>query len=208
MDSRLVVFSDEFSVDGQWSEWTQWSGCDVPCGGGLMVRNRTCSNPPPKNGGRDCEGMSRQTQTCNTQTCGPNTNTQSGERRYTSHIHMLHGGLKSLHDCCMKLYFAIVQQSLFWNLDSFCRLLFVVYCMLLLNEFVCCRLHRRNDPGGGVGLFGWKNRAMSRDLLWPPFREELHLKLHYGYNLTSFLRLLIDENNLLKLINFFVVVRF
>uniref|UniRef100_A0A671PK73 Uncharacterized protein n=1 Tax=Sinocyclocheilus anshuiensis TaxID=1608454 RepID=A0A671PK73_9TELE len=57
---------------------TQWSGCDVPCGGGLMVRNRTCSNPPPKNGGRDCEGMSRQTHTCNMQTCGPNTDTQNG----------------------------------------------------------------------------------------------------------------------------------
>lgn len=69
-----------FSVDGQWSEWTQWSGCDVRCGGGLMGRNRTCSNPPHKNVGRDCEGMSRQTHACNTQTCGPNTDTQSGEQ--------------------------------------------------------------------------------------------------------------------------------
>ncbi|XP_016091061.1 LOW QUALITY PROTEIN: SCO-spondin [Sinocyclocheilus grahami] len=76
-DSR-ACFLQACPVDGQWSEWTQWSGCDVPCGGGLMVRNRTCSNPPHKNGGRDCEGMSRQTHTCNTQTCGPNTDTQSG----------------------------------------------------------------------------------------------------------------------------------
>ncbi|KAF4095523.1 hypothetical protein G5714_023126 [Onychostoma macrolepis] len=76
-DSR-ACFLQACPVDGQWSEWTQWSGCDVPCGGGLMVRNRTCSNPPPKNGGRDCEGMSRQTHTCNTQTCDPDTDTQRG----------------------------------------------------------------------------------------------------------------------------------
>ncbi|ROI48994.1 SCO-spondin [Anabarilius grahami] len=76
--SRLIVFLFSVSVDGQWSEWTQWSGCDVPCGGGLMVRNRTCSNPPPKNGGRDCDGMSRQTHACHMQSCGPHTDTQSG----------------------------------------------------------------------------------------------------------------------------------
>ncbi|RXN17958.1 SCO-spondin [Labeo rohita] len=76
-DSR-ACFLQACPVDGQWSEWTQWSGCDVLCGGGLMVRNRTCSNPPPKNGGRDCNGMSRQTLTCNTQSCGPNTDTHSG----------------------------------------------------------------------------------------------------------------------------------
>ncbi|XP_056307202.1 SCO-spondin-like [Danio aesculapii] len=76
-DSR-PCFLQACPVSGQWSEWTQWSGCDVPCAGGLMVRNRTCSNPPPKNGGRDCEGMSRQTHTCNTQSCGSDTDTQSG----------------------------------------------------------------------------------------------------------------------------------
>ncbi len=54
-----------------------------------MGRNRTCSNPPHKNGGRDCEGMSRQTHACNTQTCGPNTDTQSGERCYASTLLIL-----------------------------------------------------------------------------------------------------------------------
>uniref|UniRef100_A0A8C7QRY5 SCO-spondin n=1 Tax=Oncorhynchus mykiss TaxID=8022 RepID=A0A8C7QRY5_ONCMY len=68
-DSR-ACFPKACLVDGQWSEWTGWSLCDTQCGGGLRGRNRTCSNPPPKNRGRDCEGMRLQTQSCNSQPCG------------------------------------------------------------------------------------------------------------------------------------------
>ncbi|XP_039512123.1 SCO-spondin [Pimephales promelas] len=76
-DSR-PCFIRACPVDGQWSDWTPWSDCGVSCGGGLMVRNRSCSNPPPKNGGRDCDGMSRQTHACNTHSCGTTTDAQSG----------------------------------------------------------------------------------------------------------------------------------
>uniref|UniRef100_A0A8C8IE07 SCO-spondin n=1 Tax=Oncorhynchus tshawytscha TaxID=74940 RepID=A0A8C8IE07_ONCTS len=77
-DSR-ACFPKACLVNGQWSEWTGWSLCDTQCGGGLRGRNRTCSNPPPKNRGRDCEGMRLQTQSCNSQPCGPNTDSQTGE---------------------------------------------------------------------------------------------------------------------------------
>lgn len=66
-------------VHGHWSEWTEWSKCDALCGGGVRQRNRTCSAPPPKNGGRDCEGMTRQSQTCNIQPCTNETGTQTGK---------------------------------------------------------------------------------------------------------------------------------
>ncbi|KAM7370189.1 hypothetical protein PAMP_011460 [Pampus punctatissimus] len=64
-------------VDGHWSEWTEWSECDAQCGGGVKQRNRTCSAPPPKNGGRDCEGMTRQSQSCNIQPCTKDISTQT-----------------------------------------------------------------------------------------------------------------------------------
>ncbi|KAJ8374864.1 hypothetical protein SKAU_G00054440 [Synaphobranchus kaupii] len=71
-------FNQACAVDGQWSEWAEWSQCDALCSGGVRVRNRTCSNPPPKNGGRECQGMTMQTQGCNTQPCGPTIDSHTG----------------------------------------------------------------------------------------------------------------------------------
>ncbi|XP_056155186.1 SCO-spondin [Lampris incognitus] len=76
-DSR-ACFPRACPADGHWSQWTGWSECDAQCGGGVRRRNRTCSAPPPKNGGRDCEGMTLQTQSCNSQPCGSVTGTQTG----------------------------------------------------------------------------------------------------------------------------------
>ncbi|XP_028290490.1 SCO-spondin [Gouania willdenowi] len=76
-DTR-ACFTQVCSVDGDWSEWSGWSQCDVECGGGVSQRNRSCSAPPPKNGGRECEGMSRQSQSCNTRPCTAHTGTQTG----------------------------------------------------------------------------------------------------------------------------------
>uniref|UniRef100_A0AAY5L1M4 SCO-spondin n=1 Tax=Esox lucius TaxID=8010 RepID=A0AAY5L1M4_ESOLU len=78
-DSR-ACFPQACPVAGHWSEWTSWSPCDAQCGGGLRVRNRTCSNPPPKNGGADCEGMRLQTISCNSQPCGAGTDSHTGCR--------------------------------------------------------------------------------------------------------------------------------
>ncbi|XP_037393266.1 SCO-spondin [Pygocentrus nattereri] len=76
-DSR-ACFLQACPVDGQWAEWSEWSECDATCNGGLRVRNRSCSNPPAKNSGKECEGMIMQTQSCNTQPCGPDTNSKTG----------------------------------------------------------------------------------------------------------------------------------
>uniref|UniRef100_A0A8C4ZJ04 SCO-spondin n=1 Tax=Gadus morhua TaxID=8049 RepID=A0A8C4ZJ04_GADMO len=76
-DSR-ACFPRACPADGHWSEWTAWSECDATCGGGVRTRRRSCSAPPPKNGGRDCEGMTLQTQSCNATPCGTGTDTQSG----------------------------------------------------------------------------------------------------------------------------------
>ncbi|KAI8492290.1 hypothetical protein Bbelb_301870 [Branchiostoma belcheri] len=54
------------SVDGGWSNWGPWSGCSVTCGVGTRSRDRICNNPPPSNGGADCEGQARDTEQCNT----------------------------------------------------------------------------------------------------------------------------------------------
>ncbi|XP_053120701.1 SCO-spondin-like [Hemicordylus capensis] len=56
-------------VDGAWSKWSPWSWCDRTCGGGRSVRTRTCTSPPPKNGGRHCPGEKYHVRVCNPQPC-------------------------------------------------------------------------------------------------------------------------------------------
>ncbi|ESN92609.1 hypothetical protein HELRODRAFT_164684 [Helobdella robusta] len=54
-------------VDAQWTQWTDWSGCTLTCGGGRQSRNRTCV--PGRNNGKDCSGENFQNKTCNTLEC-------------------------------------------------------------------------------------------------------------------------------------------
>ncbi|XP_028517673.1 coadhesin isoform X2 [Exaiptasia diaphana] len=58
-------------VDGQYSGWSAWSQCTKSCGGGTRERTRTCTNPSPKNGGKNCSkfGPSKDKGSCNTHAC-------------------------------------------------------------------------------------------------------------------------------------------
>ncbi|XP_073488988.1 LOW QUALITY PROTEIN: SCO-spondin-like [Aquarana catesbeiana] len=56
-------------VNGSWSKWSPWSWCDRTCGGGRSVRSRTCTSPPPKNGGEECPGEKYQVRICNLKPC-------------------------------------------------------------------------------------------------------------------------------------------
>ena len=55
--------------DGSWSSWRASGKCNVTCGGGFQTRSRSCTNSPPKNGGRNCSGPSTDIQPCNTHSC-------------------------------------------------------------------------------------------------------------------------------------------
>ena len=57
------------AVDGNWTDWGDWNLCSVTCAGGTQSRSRTCTNPPPRNGGRECGGKSEDVQSCNEDPC-------------------------------------------------------------------------------------------------------------------------------------------
>ncbi|KAM7424852.1 hypothetical protein ABFA07_023642 [Porites harrisoni] len=59
-------------VNGGYTNWTI-SECSVSCGGGVKILTRSCTNPPPANGGKNCDelGPTNMTDSCNEQECPP-----------------------------------------------------------------------------------------------------------------------------------------
>lgn len=58
-------------IDGGYTQWSNYSECSVSCGDGLRTRTRTCTNPVPQYGGRNCShlGETKQTQPCFVMIC-------------------------------------------------------------------------------------------------------------------------------------------
>ncbi|XP_077998339.1 uncharacterized protein LOC144451387 isoform X2 [Glandiceps talaboti] len=59
-----ICNNGECPVDGVWSDWTPVGTCSVPCGSGTLAYIRSCSNPPPANGGLDCVGPTTKEEDC------------------------------------------------------------------------------------------------------------------------------------------------
>ncbi|XP_013411289.1 uncharacterized protein LOC106174328 isoform X4 [Lingula anatina] len=58
-------------VNGNYTEWSNWSACSRTCGNGQQTRNRSCTNPAPANGGDDCStiGAFEELRQCILQNC-------------------------------------------------------------------------------------------------------------------------------------------
>jgi len=67
LDEGHICFT---AVNGGYTNWTI-SKCSVTCGGGVKTFTRTCTNPPPANGGKNCSelGPANKTASCNEQGC-------------------------------------------------------------------------------------------------------------------------------------------
>ena len=69
---KNLLWSDVFSVDGNWGTWQSWNPCNVSCGGGYKLRDRFCNSPAPQNNGKECEpGLFNSTEItrCNDDEC-------------------------------------------------------------------------------------------------------------------------------------------
>lgn len=58
-------------IHGGYNQWSGFESCTRTCGGGKLIRRRSCINPPPAHGGRNCssQGPSIESKSCNTQKC-------------------------------------------------------------------------------------------------------------------------------------------
>uniref|UniRef100_A0A4W3GCY7 Netrin receptor UNC5 n=1 Tax=Callorhinchus milii TaxID=7868 RepID=A0A4W3GCY7_CALMI len=53
-------------VDGGWAEWSGWTACGPEC---AQRRSRECGEPAPRNGGKECVGLSSELQNCTSSLC-------------------------------------------------------------------------------------------------------------------------------------------
>ncbi|XP_077986992.1 hemicentin-1-like [Glandiceps talaboti] len=64
-----VITDITVRVHGDWSDWKPWGVCSVTCGEGIQTRTRSCDNPTPANGGRQCRGEETDNKACNPRAC-------------------------------------------------------------------------------------------------------------------------------------------
>ena len=68
---KIILINKFILVNGGLSPWQPWGDCSRECGGGIRMRNRTCTNPSPQYGGSDCNDNDTDQRKCNTHDCSP-----------------------------------------------------------------------------------------------------------------------------------------
>ena len=63
-----LLFIFNFVVDGDFSEWGNWTSCSVSCSEGVRIRERTCTNPTLVYG-KNCIGSYTDQIVCNEGPC-------------------------------------------------------------------------------------------------------------------------------------------
>ena len=62
-------------MNGGYGPWSDFTQCTKTCGAGTQRRNRTCDQPIPRHGGRNCSDLGNETEvrSCNEIACSGKT---------------------------------------------------------------------------------------------------------------------------------------
>lgn len=74
-------------INGGWGQWSEWKTCNAQC---QSIRTRSCDNPEPSNGGRECVGDKLEKTNCTDDLCAVLIFHKNGGH-YDNTNHMVHG---------------------------------------------------------------------------------------------------------------------
>ncbi|XP_030365974.1 netrin receptor UNC5D isoform X4 [Strigops habroptila] len=80
MSVQKITCTSLCPVDGSWEVWSEWSVCSPEC---EHLRVRECIAPPPRNGGKYCEGVSQESENCTEGLCIQDIETASDIALYS-----------------------------------------------------------------------------------------------------------------------------
>ncbi|XP_060549496.1 netrin receptor UNC5D isoform X5 [Pantherophis guttatus] len=66
MSVQKITCTSLCPMDGAWEVWSEWSICSPEC---EHLRIRECTSPPPRNGGKFCEGPNQESENCTEGLC-------------------------------------------------------------------------------------------------------------------------------------------
>lgn len=82
--ANILIGVQSTLADGSWSSWGAWSECSSRCGRGHRMRSRSCTNPPPRFGGRDCPGDYVVRSECNSRRDCPGSHSREKDKDETA----------------------------------------------------------------------------------------------------------------------------
>ncbi|XP_051667920.1 netrin receptor UNC5D [Manacus candei] len=80
MSVQKITCTSLCPVDGSWEVWSEWSVCSPEC---EHLRVRECIAPPPRNGGKFCEGLGQESENCTEGLCIQDLETASDIALYS-----------------------------------------------------------------------------------------------------------------------------
>ena len=71
INHNASLLSTVTAIEGNFTQWSEWSECSATCGEGQQSRVRECTNPKPSFGGRNCShiGEPVETRPCSKMAC-------------------------------------------------------------------------------------------------------------------------------------------